>query len=175
MRLLTGRRRYIEVGTYDKGCLAYVAGLLAPDAVLIDVDIESRPEQTQKLTETIRPTQRLATIVGDSVAPATLEQVAGALDGQKADAIFIDGNHAAAYAWADYSNFLAFLEPGGILLFHDVFWLGNKDAPGVSQAMEWIDRVHPVHAVYCDDPVHRYFPMFDWTREYWGVVGILQV
>src|SRR5215471_9954879 len=43
MRLVKGARSYIEVGTYDKGCLAYVASLLHPEAVIVDVDLDARP------------------------------------------------------------------------------------------------------------------------------------
>src|SRR5439155_22922822 len=72
MRLIGDKRRYVEIGTYDKGCLAYVSTLLAPDALLVDVDVDARAEVTAKLRGFIRPTQQLVTIVGDSTSREAL-------------------------------------------------------------------------------------------------------
>ncbi len=174
MRLIKGRRRYVEVGTFDKGCLAYASTLLSSDALLIDVDIEARPAQTARLRRFARPTQELVTLVGDSTSSAVLDQVASALGSATADCIFIDGNHSAEFAWADYANFVRLLAPDGLMFFHDVYWQGAPECYGVSQAMEWIDRAHPVHVVFADHPVHRFFPMFEKSQPVWGGVGIIR-
>jgi predicted O-methyltransferase YrrM len=174
MRLLRGKRRYVEVGTYDKGCLAYVSTLLAPDAVLVDVDIDARPEHTAKLKAFVQPRQKLVTLLGDSTTPRVLAQVSEAVGREGADCVFVDGNHSAPFAWADYGNFLEILAPGGLMFFHDLYWQGADDCYGVSHAMEWIDRGHPVHVVFADHPVHRFFPWFVKNEAVWGGVGILR-
>jgi predicted O-methyltransferase YrrM len=174
MRLLAGRGRYVEVGTYDKGCLAYVSTILSADALLVDVDMTERPDHATKLSAFVRPSQRVKTILGDSAARDTIEQVKSALGPGGADAIFIDGNHTAAYAWADYSNYFELLAPGGLMLFHDIYWQGTPDTPGVSHAMEWISRVHAVYCVHGNDPLHRFFPVFDRAQPVWGGVGIIR-
>jgi len=174
MRLIRGGRRYVEVGTYDKGCLAYVSTLLAKDALLIDVDMETRPENTRRLSEFIRQEQILSTIIGDSTDPTTLQRVATALCGELADAVFIDGNHVATFAWADYCNYLEFVKPGGLIFFHDVYWEGTVESYGVSKAMEWIDRLNPVYVVLGEHPVHRFLPMMEKNVTVWGGVGIVR-
>ena len=173
-RLLRGCRSYVEVGTYDKGNLAYVAGLLAGDAVLVDVDCEAHPEHTERLKKRLAAGQRLFTVVGDSTLEATSEQVGAALAGRPADAVFIDANHSAAFAWADYANFSNLLADAGVMLFHDVYWQGDGTCIGASTAMEWIDRLDPVHVVFTDHPVHRFFPWFVKDVVVWGGVGILR-
>ena len=174
MRLARGRRRYVEVGTYDKGCLAYVSTLLAPDALLVDVDIDARPDKTRDLKAFIKPAQRLATVIGDSSEPETVTRIQAALGGEKADLIFIDGNHAASYVWADYCHALELVAPGGLSSFTDIFWRGANKTPGSSEAMMWIDRATPVHAISSNDSIHRYFPDLIQAEDVWGGVGIVR-
>jgi predicted O-methyltransferase YrrM len=174
MRLIRGTQRYIEVGTYDKGCLAYISTLLPPGALLIDVDVEARPEHAGKLSNFVGRDKKLATVIGDSTDLSTLIKVKAALGDQLADAVFIDGNHVATFAWADFGNFLDLVKPGGLLFFHDVYWEGTADSYGVSKAMEWIDRVLPVHVVLGEHPVHRFFPMMEKNVTAWGGVGIIR-
>jgi predicted O-methyltransferase YrrM len=173
-RLVRGCRRYVEVGTYDKGNLAYVAGLLAPDAVIVDVDYEARPERTAQLKRQLGIGQRLHTVVGDSMAEATREQVMAALDGRPADVVFIDANHTAFAVMADYALYSQVVRPGGLILFHDVYWAGDERYLGSATALQQIDRFSPVWVVLgADEPVHRFLPYM--TREtVWGGVGIIQ-
>lgn len=174
MRLLRGARRYVEVGTWDKGCLAYNSTLLDRSAHLIDVDIDARPENTKALRTFLPSTQKLTTIVGDSSAATTIAQVREALGEMLADAIFIDGNHAADYVWADFVNFSTLLRPGGMLLFHDIYWNGDGATPGAARAMEQVDRFTPVYAVTGASVVHRYQPYFTQTPPIWGSVGLVR-
>ena len=173
LRLVKDRKSYVEIGTFDKGCLAYASSLLAADAVIVDVDIAVHPERTARLARVLKPRQRLATVVGDSSALTTRDEVRQALGGRKADCVFVDGNHAASYCWADYCNYAELVAEGGVMLFHDIYWRGTKDCLGVSQAAEWIDRVQPLCVVFADHPLHRFFPWFDTTLDVWGGVGIL--
>lgn len=62
------------------------------------------------------------------VAMPLLEQ---ALAGQKADMVFVDGDHRYEPTKRDIENYRKFLEPGGLLCGHD-YW---HDHPGVVQAV----------------------------------------
>lgn len=174
MRLARGLKRYVEIGTYDKGCLAYASTLLHPEALLVDVDIEARQDKTREIKAFLQPGQRLATVVGDSAEAATVEKIREALGGELADLIFIDGNHMAAYVWADFAHAQELLAPQGLILFHDIYWRGADNVPGASEAMAWIDRVTPVHAISGADPIHRYFPDLIHSDPVWGGVGIVR-
>jgi predicted O-methyltransferase YrrM len=173
-RLVRGQRRYVEVGTYDKGNLAFVSTLLAPDALMIDVDIKANEAQAAKLREFVAPSQRIRTVVGDSTRRDTLAQVTAALDGEQADAVFIDGNHLADYALADYAAYSRLLRPGGLVLMHDVYWPGFWWVPGTVHAVREIDRLTPVYVVRgAHDPVHRFLPPRDRTA-LWGCVAMIR-
>ena len=66
-----------------------------------------------------------------TVADAGLESVVLGLVGPSAvvaahfsqplDLLFLDGGHGEEVAWADYHGWTPHLEPGGLLLIHDVF------------------------------------------------------
>jgi cephalosporin hydroxylase len=103
-RLLKGKQTYIEIGTYDKGNLAYASTLLALGAHIIDIDIAAYPEATQHLQQILQPSQRLTTIVGNSRSPETVTKVRTALDVELVDAIFIDGDHVADAVMADLAT-----------------------------------------------------------------------
>lgn len=174
-RLVRGVGRYVEIGTFDKGCLAYVSSLLSPTATIVDVDVQGNPPATERLRSGLRSGQRLTTLVGDSTSSAVLDQVREALPGGLADCVFIDGNHAAPYCWADFANYSVLVAPGGFVFLHDIYWSGAPECLGVSQAAEWIDRVHPVHVVFADHPVHRFFPWLVKGEAVWGGVGIVRL
>jgi hypothetical protein len=174
-RLLVGKTRYVEIGTFDKGCLAYVTSVLSPAATIIDVDVQANPDATAKLKHVAQPGQRLVTVVGDSTGSETLSQVRTALGGQKADCVFVDGNHAAPFCWADYANYSEFVADGGFMFFHDIYWQGAPECFGVSQAAEWIDRAQPMYVVFADHPVHRFFPWLVKGADIWGGVGIVKL
>lgn len=173
-RLVAGASLYIEVGTFDKGNLAYLSRQLADDATLIDIDIEARPEQSALLSKTVGARQTVETVVGDSSDDRTLAQVRGILKGRLADAVFIDANHCADYAFADYAAYAPLVRPGGWVLFHDVYWAGDDTTFGSAMAVEQIDRLTPVHVVFGNDPVHRFLPWLGKQDTIWGGVGIVR-
>jgi len=174
-RLLKDKQIYIEIGTYDKGNLAYTSTLLAPDAHIIDVDIVAYPEATQHLQQILQPSQRLTTIVGNSISPETVAKVRAALGSELADAIFIDGDHRADALMADYSLYAPLVKPGGYVLFHDVYWNGDEQYNGSALAIEQIDKFSPVYVIFADHPpVHRFLPWLTKHEVVWGGVGIIR-
>lgn len=172
-RLLKGMSAYMEIGTQDKGNLAYVSELLSTRAVLVDVDLEANPKHQAMLRGHARGTQTIHTIVGDSGAEETHRKIVAALGGTPLDAIFIDGNHSALYHLTDYAVYSRMVKPGGLIFMHDVYWDGDAYNKGSAEATLHIDRVNPVYVVEgADGPVHRFCPPM--TRgEHWGRVGII--
>lgn len=174
-RLLRGAQHYLEIGTFDKGNLAYASRILSPQALIIDVDIDPQPERSQKLAGVLQPQQRLVTIVGDSSDPKTLADVRQALDGRLLDGVFIDGNHTAAMVISDYASYAPLVRSGGCIFFHDVYWEGSPAEPGSCLAIAQIDRLVPVYVIFMDDPVHRFLPWQDKTEPKWGGVAMIRV
>jgi predicted O-methyltransferase YrrM len=53
--------------------------------------------------------------------------VATALAGEKADFLFIDGDHTVNGVKADYEMYKEFVRPGGLIAFHDI--IENQPLP----------------------------------------------
>lgn len=173
-RLLKGAKKYIEIGTYDKGNLAYISRILAADAHIIDVDIAEHPDKKILLESKLKNTQTLTSIVGDSTKSSTYKTVKQALGGELADAIFIDGNHVAEIVMSDYAHYSPLVKPGGFIFFHDIYWYGDDSNFGAAHAIAEIDRLTPVYAVFMDSPIHRFLPWLKKHQAIWGGIGIIQ-
>lgn len=173
-RLLKGARSYIEIGTFDRGNLAYVSSLLADDAVLIGVDTQHEQLRDGLLKSCLKSNQRYISVVGDSMAPETVEKVRDALGGETADAVFIDGNHTAYAVMSDYCNYGGLIREDGLVLFHDSLWEGDQTYKGVADALSEIDRLTPIYLIPGHGPCHRYMRTL-FRDPQWGVVGVCRV
>lgn len=170
-RLLDGAGAYVEIGTRDKGNLAWVAPKLAPQATMVDVDIDRFEDSERRLASEVHGIDYHC-ITGDSVAPTTAAQVRTALGTRLADMIFCDSSHMYAHTLAEFDLYFPLLRPGGFLMYHDCFWEGNETHKGKAQAMAEIDRIVPVYCVYMDEPIHRYLPRPE-KYDVWGGVSII--
>lgn len=173
MRLTKGLRTYVEVGTYDKGCLAYVSDLLSPEAVIVDIDISENQAQEIKLRKYLKPDQHYHKIVGDSTAISTVQKISDIIGPDGADVIFIDANHIADYVWNDVALYFPLLSQNGILLVHDILWSGDESHFGSDRAIEWVDKFLPVFCIEGTKPIYRYFPSFSKSEPHWGVLGVI--
>jgi hypothetical protein len=173
MRLTKGLLTYVEVGTYDKGCLAYVSDLLSPEAIIVDVDIDENTDQEIKLRKHLKPHQRYHKLVGDSTSDEILQEVKSIIGPSGADIIFIDANHIAEFVWNDVSQYFELLSENGILLVHDILWSGDESHFGSDRAIEWIDKFLPVFCIEGTKPIYRYFPSFSKSESHWGVLGVI--
>ncbi len=169
-RLVDGARAYVEVGTRDKGNLAWLAHKLLPGAKMIDVDIDEFPASEEKLRSELSHIE-YHRITGDSVSTATVSQVAQALGPAGADAIFCDSSHMYDHTLSEFDAYFGLLRPGGVLMYHDCFWEGTPEHKGKAQALQQIDRIIPVYCVYMDEAVHRYRPRSE-NSDVWGGVAI---
>lgn len=172
-RLLRGAKTYVEVGTFDRGNLAYVASLLADDALIVGVDIQAEETQDAKLRSVLKPGQQYVSVVGNSQDPATVAKVRQTLGNRPLDAVFIDGDHTAYGAMSDYVNYGELVTAGGFVLFHDSLWEGDGKYKGVADALSEIDRLEPIYLVTGNGPIYRFMrPMF--RDPLWGIVGVLR-
>jgi hypothetical protein len=170
-RLLKGLKSYVEVWTFDRGNLAYVASLLDDEAVLVGVDTQVEDTRDNLLKSCLKPGQRYMSVVGNSLSPQTLEQVNTVLDGKPIDAVFIDGEHTAYAVLSDYVNYGSLVVDDGFILFHDSLWEGDNQYKGSCDALAEIDRLNPIYLIPGDGPCHRFMrPLF--RDPIWGVVGV---
>ncbi len=172
-RVVQGCKTYVEVGSRDKGNVAWVSTLADDSAHLIDIDIEPNPQAESKLLRFIKNTQRFTSIVGDSVGESTIANLHLALDGTLADAIFLDSSHMYSHIMREVDLYMPFLKPGGFMLIHDILWEGNEWGKGKAQAALMIDRVLPVYSVVMDLPVHRFMLWETKQMDLWGGVGVI--
>jgi predicted O-methyltransferase YrrM len=170
-RLLDGASAYVEVGTRDKGNLAWLAPKLAPGASMVDVDIDKYDTSQERLCADLVDIDYHA-ITGDSIALETLAQVKAALGPRQADAIFCDSSHMYNHTLAEFDLYFPLVKSGGVLMYHDCFWEGNEVDKGKCQAMEAIDRLIPVYCVYTTEPVHRFRARSE-KGDVWGGVAII--
>jgi predicted O-methyltransferase YrrM len=171
-RLLRGKRAYLEIGTFDRGNLAYVSSILSEDAHLLGIDLQKDDVRDSLLREKLFPAQTYSSIVGSSRGSDTVEQVKAVLQGSKLDAMFIDGDHTAYGTMSDYALYEEVVAPDGIIMFHDSVWEGDEQYKGVCDALAEIDRLDPVYLVDGVNPSRRFLRPL-WRDELWGVVGIV--
>jgi Cephalosporin hydroxylase len=180
-RLAEGARVYIEVGTQDKGNIAWLSRTkLAPGATIIDIDFETYPENDAKIREelTARGFDYHA-LRGDCLSDEILGQVRAILAGRQADLIFCDSHYTYEHTMTEFGLYFPFVKSGGFLFFHDSIWSGDSDSEwpemrkrGKGFAIADIDRYYPAYLVHgWDDPVRRFMmPPIDVT--YWGTVAV---
>lgn len=170
-RLVESASTYIEVGTRDKGNLAWIAPKLSRGAVMIDVDIDRFDSSEARLRQDLHETS-YHRVTGNSISDDTLAEVRRCLNGRPADAIFCDSSHMYDHTLAEFDRYFPLLKRGGVLLFHDCFWEGNATDKGKAQAMSAIDRFVPVYCVFMEEPVKRFVPRSD-KGDVWGGLSII--
>jgi predicted O-methyltransferase YrrM len=171
-RLARGAKTYVEVGSRDKGNIAWLSHILDINAKIVDVDLEHIPDAQERLASYLPKTNCYNVVKGNSVGENTIEAVHKALGRELADVIFLDSSHMYSHFLRELSLYWRFLKSDGVLLVHDIFWEGNGTDRGKAQAAELIDRYVPVYVVAGNDPVSRFFYRSKF-KDSWGGVGIL--
>lgn len=171
-RMLRGKSCYLEIGIFDRGNLAYVASLLTDDAVLIGIDVQDDPERDALLRAQLKPGQTYHSVIASSRSPEAVQQVRQILGDKRLDAVFIDGDHTAYGALADYALYEEFVADDGVFLFHDSVWEGDDVHKGVCDALDEISRVDPIYMIDGSNPVRRFCRPF-WRDSLWGVVAVI--
>lgn len=110
----------LEIGTARGGTLLIWSSIASEE--VITCDLEHRPAQ-KPLLEALPPLStkcKVTLLTGNSHDAAFKQRVAQALNGRKADFIFIDGDHTVEGVTADYNDYKEFVRAGGIIAFHDI-------------------------------------------------------
>jgi len=122
LRLLHERQpRYVcEIGSYRGGTLALFCQVAAPNARVLAIDLNFKPEQIKGLRHFARRGQQITFLKGDSHAPETLEQAKRWLGTHRLDFLFIDGDHSLDGVTRDFEMYSPLVCAGGIIAFHDI-------------------------------------------------------
>lgn len=181
-RLAKGASVYIEVGTQDKGNIAWLARhVLAPGATIIDIDLLSYTENDRRIASELGDLGfDYHAIRGDCLSDETLAKVREILAGRGADVIFCDSHYTYEHTLTEFGLYFPLVRPGGYLFFHDVMWRGDPNENpnsevyklGKALAVQQLDRFHPVYIVEDNAPAYRYAPP-SLRRHYWGGLGII--
>lgn len=168
--LLEQRPRVIvEVGSFRGGTLRAWARCAMPDALIVTVDSHEYPTgNTRYLKELALGSQRVEQIIGDSTDPETIKRVWGFLDerGERADYLFIDGDHRLEVVSADHRNYAPMVRPGGLVGFHDI------TARHTSPAPEHQIDVPELWPKVRGDRYWEFVSVLD--EEHWGGIGIYE-
>jgi cephalosporin hydroxylase len=120
-------RVIVEIGTARGGMLYCFCQLAAPDALIISIDLPGAPncggqteEERQFYSSFIGQNQKLKFIPADSHLPETKELLKKALQGKKADVLFIDGDHSRKGVKQDYEMYKEFATDDALITFHDI-------------------------------------------------------
>jgi predicted O-methyltransferase YrrM len=110
----------LEIGTARGGTLLIWSSLAS--ARVITCDLNDMHVQAPLFTR-LAPVDSdcaVTLLSGDSHSAVFKQRVAEALAGEKADFLFIDGDHTANGVTADYLDYREFVRPGGLIAFHDI-------------------------------------------------------
>lgn len=81
--------------------------------------------------------KRTFMITGDSHKPSTKAQVKKILGKDKADLLFIDGDHTYKGVKKDYNDYKGFVRRGGMIVFHDIYNCEYHNLLGVGAWKVW--------------------------------------
>lgn len=109
----------LEVGTHQGGSLYHWLRNAAPGSTIVSIDDYAHPEVDRRsLYPDWTPAGvTLHALAGDSHDSRT---VAVAMEWAPYDWVFIDGDHSYAGVKADWENYGAMCQPGGVVCFHDI-------------------------------------------------------
>jgi predicted O-methyltransferase YrrM len=179
-RVAKGAKVYIEVGTQDKGNIAWAARTkLAKGATIIDIDLLDYPQADAMLkAEMQRSGFDYHAVRGDCLSDGVLDQVRAILNGRCADAIFCDSHYTYSHTLTEFTLYQPLVRPGGVLMFHDAQWPGDPaqagefGLKGKGIAIIELDRFYPAWMVTAHDtPLFRPIPTVSWGG-HWGTLAM---
>ena len=118
-------RIIIEIGTFQGGTAALFCHLAS--SRMISVDLPEGPFGGLNWTRSADRNRSLLAvyphfvgILGDSTSPDVVAEVRRVLGPDRADLLFIDGDHSYDGAKGDYLRYRQFVRPGGAIALHDI-------------------------------------------------------
>jgi hypothetical protein len=182
-RVAKGAKVYVEIGTQDKGNIAWVARTkLSSGATIIDIDMLDYPEHDKKIAAELGSDFDYHSIRGDCLSKHVLDQVKAILNGRSADVIFGDSHYTYEHTLAEFSLYYPLVKQGGFMMFHDSEWVGGDHKvggefakKGKGLAIMQLDRFYPAWTVFgADRPLHRPLPTVS-HDSHWGTLAIFPV
>jgi predicted O-methyltransferase YrrM len=120
-------KRSLEIGTNYGGTLFLLCTVSPPGAQIISVDLGGGPfgggyprRKIPLYRKFPRNGQKLRLIRADSHLPETQVRVLDALQGERLDYLFIDGDHTYEGVRRDFEMYSPLVRSDGLVAFHDV-------------------------------------------------------
>lgn len=146
----------LEIGTASGGT-SLIWSHLAAERV-ITCDLNEMKYQAPLFTRFPPPGShcRVTLMSGNSHDADFKSRVARELNGEKADFLFIDGDHTEPGVTADYNDYKEFVRPEGLIAFHDIV---EKQPLPTNQVFYLWQRLKQVAEVeeFVNDPDQRGF------------------
>lgn len=158
----------LEIGTFQGGTLFTLCRLAHPAATVISVDLPGgrfgggyRWLRVPLFKSFAVKGQCLHLLRGDSHKSETREKVTAILGDQKLDLLFIDGDHTCEGVRADFNLYSPLVQPGGIVVFHDI--AEHPPAMGCDVARFWDEIKYS----------YRYSEIIEDRHQGWAGLGLL--
>lgn len=117
----------VEIGTARGGTLWLWCRLADPDALIVSVDLPGGPfgggytvHDVPRLVAHAEHGQDIQLLAGNSHSPKMLEAVKNLIGERGVDLLFIDGDHSYEGVKQDWEMYSPLVNPGGIVIFHDI-------------------------------------------------------
>lgn len=165
--LLTQRRHNVlEIGSAEGGSFYLWCKLFSGKKISLDFPTGNyggigAPAARKRNREFKTWSQDVHGILADSHLMRAREKVAGYLEGEKLDFLFIDGDHSLLGVKLDYFMYREFVRPGGYIAFHDINGSRWHDDVGCLVSRFWLELKGEKQE-------------FNSRRE-WGGIGLLKV
>jgi cephalosporin hydroxylase len=110
----------LEIGTARGGTLLIWSRIASKRVISCDIEDLSIQRELFKAFPPPGSSCQVTLLTGDSHDAGFKQRVREQLQGEKADFLFIDGDHTEAGVTADYNDYKEFVSSGGIIAFHDI-------------------------------------------------------
>jgi cephalosporin hydroxylase len=178
-RVAQGAQVYIEVGTQDKGNIAWMARTkLAKGATIIDIDMLDYPQSDSRIKNELAGQFDYHAVRGNCLGEEVLSEVKRILQGRAADIIFCDSHYTYEHTLTEFTLYYPLTRKGGFLLFHDSQWPGDPaqdgemGKKGKGLAIEQLDRFYPAWVVVGpEQPLFRPMPVPQYAG-HWGTLAL---
>jgi len=110
----------LEIGTARGGTLLIWSHLASERVITCDLNDMSLQRSLYSRFPPPGSRCKVTLLSGNSHDANFKAQLAKELNGEKADFLFIDGDHTEGGVEADYNDYKEFVRPGGLIAFHDI-------------------------------------------------------
>ncbi len=134
----------VEIGTARGGTLLIWSYLASQRVITCDLNDMSFQRPLFSRFPPPGSNCQVTLLTGNSHEASFKARLAKELNGEKADFLFIDGDHTESGVEADYNDYKEFVRPGGLIAFHDIV---EKQPLPTNQVYHLWKRLKPVSEV----------------------------